>query len=263
MRTVYCTMMYLSISACGGGNGTAPGTIVSPPTPTPDADVGGLWLGSLTNADQTFEELIALSTSSGRVTLISLDTFGPDTFGQYLVMATVDGSAVTGSGSAYAAPGATWSNGAAVLDISLTAVLTERTTLSGSWETSAGDVVSFELDYDAGYARASSLTLLEGTWYVYDDLLNPTLTLTVNPGGAFLAQNSLGCQSVGQASIIDAAYNVYGWDVTISGCPIAGDYSGLATVGDVDTGDPANSENNAVLVSVSNDQRAILLPLER
>lgn len=261
MRASYYTLVFLSISACGGG-GSAPAPIV--PTPPPaDADPGGFWLGSLTNADQTFEELVAITTSDGRFILVSIDTFGPDTVGQYVGTATIDGSNVIGSGSAYAAPGTTWSDGSAVLDLTLTAVIDERTSMSGSWETSAGDVIDFELDYDADYERASSLTLLEGVWYVYDDVLNPTLTLTVDPGGLFLAQSTLGCQSLGQASIIDAAYNIYGWDVTISGCPIAGNYSGLAAIGDIDTGDPANSQNNAVLVSISNDQRAILLPLER
>jgi len=47
------------------------------------------------------------------------------------------------------------------------------------------------------------------------------------------------------------------------GCPVAGDYSGLASLADVDTGDPNNSGKAAILVSMSNDQRAILLALER
>jgi hypothetical protein len=105
----------------------------------------------------------------------------------------------------------------------------------------------------------------EGTWFVYDDTLNPTLTMAIDTGGAFTAQASSGCQSLGQVSIIDAAYNVYAWDVTISGggCLIAGDYSGLAFLADIDTGDPNNSQNNGILVSASNDQRAILLALDR
>lgn len=53
------------------------------------------------------------------------------------------------------------------------------------------------------------------------------------------------------------------WDVTISACAIAGDYSGFAVVANADGGDPADSPNNIVLVSIRIDQRALLLPLER
>lgn len=263
MRNLVSILAVLSIAACGGGNDSSLAPF--PPPPVGDADFGGLWFGLLTNDDQTFEELIGITSSDGRFIFISLDTFGPDTVGHYVGLATVNGSDVTGFGSAYAAQGAAWSTGSAVLDVTLDAVIDERNMMSGSWENSAGETVLFELDYDAEYERDSSLSLLAGVWYVYDDLLNPTLTLTAQTGGMFTAQATSGCLSLGQASIIDAAYNVYGWDVTISGgnCPITGDYSGLAVLTDVDTGDPNDSRNNAVLVSVSNDQRAILLPLER
>ena len=260
MRVLLLSLFFLFVSACGGGGGGSTTSVMSPPV---DADPGGLWLGTVTYDDQTFEELVGITTSDGRFTLISLDTFGPDTFGQYIGMLTVNGTDVTGSGSAYAAAGATWDNGSTVLDISITAVINEQTTMSGSWTASSGETGSFELDYDADYERDSSLVLLEGFWYVYDDILNPVLTLTVDAGGAFTAQNNLGCQSLGQISIIDASFNVYGWGVAISNCIIAGDYSGFAVLGDLDTGDPANSQNNVVLVSMSNDLRALLLPLER
>lgn len=117
----------------------------------------------------------------------------------------------------------------------------------------------------APHEKDSSLALLEGAWFFYDDTLNPTLTMTIDTAGAFSAHASTGCQSLGQVSIFDAAYNVYGRDVAISGvgCPIADDYSGLAFLADVETGVPNNSQDNAILASVNNDQRAILLALER
>jgi len=260
LRTLLLSLFLLFVSACGGGGGGSTTSVMPPPV---DADPGGLWFGTVTYDDQTFEELVGITTSDGRFTLISLDTFGPDTFGQYIGMLTVNGTDATGSGSAYAAPGTTWDNGSTVLEISITAVINEQTTMSGSWTASSGETGSFELDYDADYERDSSLVLLEGVWYVYDDILNPVLTLTVDAGGAFTAQNNLGCQSLGQISIIDASFNVYGWDVAISNCLIDGDYSGFAVLGNLDTGDPANSQNNVVLVSMSNDLRALLLPLER
>lgn len=265
MRILCAGLALVFVAACSGGGGGG-GSVNNPPPVTPpitDADPGGLWSGTASYADITFEELIAITTSDGRFALLSLETFGPDTVGQYIGTASVAGSELTGAGSAYAAAGSTWDDGSTVLDISITATISERNTMAGSWTTSSGETVSFELDYDSSYEKDSSLALVEGTWYVYDDILNPTLTLTVDPGGAFSAQNVQGCQSLGRASIIDAAFSVYDWAVTISGCGIAGDYVGVAVLGDVETDDPANSENNIILVSMSNDQRALLLPLER
>ena len=256
------SVLVLMLSACGGGGGS--GSAAPPILPPPvDSDPSGLWVGSLAFDDQTFADLVGIVTADGRFTLVSVDTFGPDTVGQYVGMATVSGTDLTGTGSAYAAAGATWGNGATVIDFSFTAVIVEKNSLTGTWQSGDGASGSFDMQYDAEYEKDSTLTLLEGVWFVYDDILNPTLTLTMDAGGAFMAQSSLGCQSLGQASIIDANFNVYAWDVTITNCPIQGDYSGFAVLGDIDTGDPNNSQNNAVLVTFSNDQRALLLALER
>lgn len=262
MRASFYLPFLVLFSACGGG-GSGGGTTVPPPPPPVDADPGGLWVGFVTYSDQTVEELVGITTSAGRFTLLSLDAFGSDEPGQYIGMLAVDGTAATGTGSAYAAPGTTWSNGATVVDLNLSATIAERSRMTGDWTTSSGESGSFELDYDSEFEKGSSLTLMQGVWYVYDDTLNPELVLTVESGGAVTAQSSFGCQSVGQVSIIDSGSNVYDWNVVISDCPIAGDYAGLAIMGDIDTGEPGMSENNAVLVSLSNDLRALLLPLER
>lgn len=261
MRASFYIPFLVLFSACGGGGGG--GSTAPPPPPPVDADPGGLWWGFVTYSDQTVEDLVGITTSAGRFTLLSLDAFGPDDLDQFIGMLTVDGTAATGTGSAYASPGTTWSNGATVVGLSLSATIAERSRMTGSWTTSSGETGSFELDYDGEFEKGSSLELMQGLWYVYDETLNPELVLTVESGGAFSAQSSFGCQSVGQVSIIDSGSNVYDWNVVISDCPIAGDYSGLAVMGDIDTGDPGTSQNNAVLVSLSNDLRALLLPLER
>ncbi len=154
MRALVAGMVFVVVSACGGGGGG--GSVNVPPPVTPpitDADPGGIWGGTASYADVTFEELVGITTSDGRFTLISLDTFGPDTFGQYIGTASMAGAEFTGSGSAYADSGATWDNGSTVMDISITATVSERSTLSGSWTTSSGEVVFFDLDYDSTYER--------------------------------------------------------------------------------------------------------------
>lgn len=135
--------------------------------------------------------------------------------------------------------------------------------MSGTWENNIGESGSFDFDDDPEYERDSSLTLTEGVWFVYDAMQNPSVTFTVDADGSFSGQSVTGCQSLGQVAIIDAGFNVYDWSVTISGCAIAGDCTGFAVMGDVDTGDPANSQNNFLAVSISNAQLALLLPLER
>lgn len=258
MRNCAATIVFLLIAACGGGGYGGEPTISQPPPPVSDADPGGLWSGSLVYEDMTSEELVGISTSDGRFTFISIDTFGPDTVAQYVGTSTTDGSNVSGSGRAFAPPGSTWSNGSGSVDFTVTAEIVERTTMSGTWQNSIGESGSFDLAYDTEYERDSSLTLLEGVWFVYDEMRNANITFTVDADGSFSGQSNMGCQSLGQVAIIDADFNVFDWTVTISGCAIAGDYTGFAVVGDVDTG-----QNNFVLVSISNDLRAFLLPLER
>lgn len=261
MRKLISVLTLLSIAACGGSSGGGP--IMSPPPVVVDANPVGFWTGTLENEDATFEELVGISTLDGRIRFISIDTFGPDTFAQYIGDLTIDGSDVVGIGQAFAQPGSTWSNGASVVEFSLTGIIDEQNIFSGSWENSIGETVTFDLDYDPAVERTSSIALLQGVWYVYDDMLNPTLTLTIQADGSFSGQNDVGCHSIGQVSIIDSDWNIYAWSVVISGCAIMGNYSGLAVLGDIDTGDPANSQDNFLLVSMNNLQRALLLPLER
>jgi hypothetical protein len=194
---------------------------------------------------------------------VSLDTFGPGTYGQFSGTASIDVDQITGTGQAYAAPGTIWSDGSTVATADLAATVVERLTMTGSLNAGPATSGTFALDYDANYERASSLDLLTGVWYVYNDLLNPVATFTFETDGSFLGQSALGCQSSGSASIIDATRNLYAWDVTIINCPIAGTYAGLGALGDAPTGDPATSQNNAFVVAMSNAARANLLPLER
>lgn len=255
MRAVYIAPLFTLLSACGssGSSGGGGGSSMLPPLPTSDASLGGLWEGSLTYQDQTFEDLVGFTTADGRLTLISLDTFGPDTVAQYMGMISVDGETFSGSGTAYAELGATWDSGATVLGFTVMGTIIERATITGSFQLDGGESVDFDLAYDPVYEEDSSLALLEGVWSVYNDLLNPVTTFTVEAGGQFSAQSATGCASLGQVAIIDALYNLYQWTVTISNCGIAGDYTGFAVL---------DSLSPAIVVNISNDQRALVFFLE-
>lgn len=71
-----------------------------------------------------------------------------------------------------------------------------------------------------------------------------------------MATNSNGCISSGMFLVLDSRYNLYQMESTIIGCPVAGDYSGLALVfDDLDADD-------SILFAINNDQRAFLVGLQ-
>jgi hypothetical protein len=162
---------------------------------------------------------------------------------------------LTGTGLAFSPTG--FLDGSFVTELSVEATVVEATSLVGTWSTTAGDSGSFNMIYDAEYETPSSLAALEGVWEGTDDFGNPNATFTVDNLGAFTAQNTSGCTSSGMFLMLDSSYNLVQVDSTIVGCPIAGDYSGLALVFD------DLAINDAMLLSISNDQRAILLGLQK
>lgn len=270
MRHLWLVAIGTVLCGCGGGGGgstAAPAAAPAAPAPSPApappsatvADFGGIWFGTLTHAAGGVADVIALTTASGRFALVAVDTVGPETLSQYAGVATVAGQQVTGTGTVYAAPSPHFPGAGAVLPITLELTLTVGRTLSGRVRSGSALDARLDLEYDGSiYEHASSLTPLAGIWYVYDEMLNPMTTFTIETDGRFLGQNRNGCQSSGRVSLIDARYNVYAWDATLQGCPAAGSYSGLGTVVDVDSPSPTE-----FLATIASGTRAILLPLER
>jgi hypothetical protein len=268
MRSLWIVAVGSVICGCGGGSGggstTAPVTTAAPapapaPPPAASADFSGIWVGTLTHATGLVADVIALTTASGRFALVAVDTVGPETLSQYAGVATVAGQQITGTGTVYAAPSPVFPGGSAVLPITLELTLAARQTLSG--RVRSGNVLDARLDlaYDRSmHEHASSLTKLAGIWYVYDEMLSPMITFTIELDGRFLGQSRNGCQSSGQVSLIDARYNVYAWDATIQTCPAGGSYTGLGTLVDADSPTPS-----AFLATIASGTSAILLPLER
>jgi hypothetical protein len=242
----------LALTACGGGSGSSQGTTVVPPPP-PDQAAAGLWYGTLTfDAAMGSEDVIAIVSEDGQFRMISADTLV-----QMSGTVAVDSSSLTGTGVAFASPGGTWPDGSSAADMTLTATVVERDTISGAWSSTAMESGTFEWFYDPLYERDSSLSLLEGMWTAYDELGNPDVTFTIQNSGSFDGQNGQGCVSIGQFTIIDAAFNVYQVQSTVSGCGIAGDYSGLAVLADLVT------PNDIMVFTVDNGDRAILLGFQK
>jgi hypothetical protein len=240
------------LGACGGGGGF--GTTTPPlEEPPPDDPVfGGVWAGLMTiDASLGSEECAALVTEDGQFRFFC--AFDPI---QLVGMQSNNSGAVVGSGLAISS--LVFLDGTTVTNLSMEGTLVEKDSFTGTWTTdSPGDSGSFEFFYDSEYERPSSLALLEGIWSGFDDLGNPTATFTIDNLGQFTGQNSFNCTSSGSFMILDARYNVYQVISTISGCAMAGQYSGLAAVGDID------NPNDAIVLATDNGEQAILLGLQK
>jgi hypothetical protein len=120
-------------------------------------------------------------------------------------------------------------DGSSVTTGSLTGTVVERTSINGNYSVATGESGTISLTYNSLYDRDSSLSKLAGQW---DD--SGFGILTVNSDGTFFEQDTFGCVYDGQASIIDAAYNVYGltMDVSLCGVDFDGQYTGLGALSD-------------------------------
>lgn len=236
-----------AIPGCGGGGSGGGGQSAV------GQRLGGFWTGSLTvDGVPGQQEFVGISTDDGRFRFISTDTGS-----QFVGAVRAVGESVVGTGKGYAPTGFTWRDGSTVTNVSMSGTIRERAMFTGSWSSGTGESGRFSFVYDPDYEKNSSLSLIAGVWTVYDDYSNPFATFTIEPDGRFTGQNAVGCTSMGQISIVDTRFNVYDIRSTISSCAIAGDYTGLGALGKV-----ANP-NDAFLFSVSNDQHALLLGLQK
>ena len=255
MRILIACIVLLVLTACDSDGRFKP-------TSGEDQDLGGLWAGVMSIEDpDTRQEIdlgmIAISTDEGALQAYVLD-FGVLTDTGIIISATAqaNGSAFTASGQAFA-DNSTFPDGSTLTAITLEGDLQERSGVSGTWNTDAGVNGTFILDYDVEHQRNSALSLIADTWYIYDDLLNPVATFSIDATGQLSGSNTQGCSSLGQISIPDDQYNVYSWSAEVSSCPIAGSYTGLGTLGDF------NSTNDIFAVIINSDTRGQLLPLQR
>ncbi|MGB5165453.1 MAG: hypothetical protein WBN61_09370 [Woeseiaceae bacterium] len=255
MKTVrICSALLISVflSSCGGsgsGSAAAPPPVLPPP---PATNFGGLWFGEMVIDASLGSELCgALVTEDGQFRFLCVFT---DL--QLVGMSSRDQNVMTGSGQAFSS--LVFLDGTFVSDLTLEATLIPETSLVGTWSTaSTGDSGSFDMIYDGDYEKPSSLALLEGVWQGLDEFGNPDVTFTIDDLGSFTAQNINECVSSGMILLLDSRYSLYQANSTIVGCPIAGDYSGLALLFDDE------SPNDSLLLSINNDQRALVVELQR
>lgn len=251
-RQLLLVGVMLIATGCGGGSSPPPGSGNAPP-PAANQAPGGLWFGTLSfDSGMITEQFVAMTSDDGRFRFVSGDS---DV--QFVGQGQVSGTSLAGNARAFADTGANWLDGNHVVDATVTAVVTARDSFSGGWATTSGESGTFEFFYDGLSDRDSDTTLLEAVWTGYDEIGNPAVSFTVDSSGNLSGQNAQGCMSVGQLVVIDPAYNLYDIQSEISGCFIAGSYSGFAFLGDL------FAVNDALVVSIDDGERTFLLGLQR
>ena len=252
------TCLVLALAGCGGGgSGDSPAPNPPPPPPPPpptDALAGGHWFGTVTNDQHAVtEKYIAMVDENGRFRFASVDS-AVQMSGNFAIV----GGALTGNGMAFADTGVVWLDSTSATPVTIEGTISSRSEMSGTWVTTAGELGTFEFFYDPTfYERASPLSLLAGSWIAYDELMNPQATFTIATDGSFVGQNALGCNSMGQFAIIDAGFNLYEVQSTITDCALAGDYVGLAFLGDLLV------PNDALVLANDNGSRAFLTGFQK
>jgi len=247
--------VFAVLGGCGGGSGgSSPPPPPPPPPPPTDALPGGHWVGTVTNEfNAVTEEYVALVDENGRFRFVSVDS-AVQMSGNFAVA----GNDLTGDGMAFADAGVFWLDASSATGVTMEGTIVERTEMSGTWTTVAGEFGSFEFIYDPTfYERDSPVELLAGSWIAYDELLNPEATFTIAADGSFTAQNTSGCNSMGQFAEIAPGFNLYEMQSTTADCPLAGDYVGLAFLGDLLV------PNDVLVFAFDNGSRAYVIGLER
>lgn len=281
----------LSISGCGGGGGggSASGTAeppseqpggepggLEPPTPQPalfdcsssapaptsdvDTPLAGVWEGTLVDcSSQTIHTVYAYVTDTGRLHLPWFSDGG----GLLTGVIKADGDTFAGDGRHFD-PSGGWSAGLQLSGLVREGNpivisddwIVERARMEGLWSSESGHYGYFALDYGAGQNHPP---IPLGGWPAEWDLWGASSILpfqptawTIESGGAVTGEDAGGCTYSGQFAATDPQF-FYDLDLTISGCPLEGTYSGI--------GHPHSGPFNDILeVSLDDgDQHAVLL----
>lgn len=212
------------LAACGGGNDASPKVppvANAPELPSPwayqacdstaaanpsdtDAEMDGLWQGSLTNEiRKTTEPFTALVSADGRIHLLSTGHT------QLVAALDIDGNSYTGAGLARSG-GRQWQDGTLISDLTVAGTIAERDQLHGDFVLASGDAGCFRLAYDADrYERPSSLDLVDGKWIDYDGWGFLWIAMDVTPQGAFTGTDIYGCSWAGSMALLDERFNLY------------------------------------------------------
>jgi len=143
-----------------------------------------------------------------------------------------NGNQVSGSGTLFAAPGFTLSDGSTVAALTITGgTVAERSTLDLNLD-AAGRTSTISTTFDAIYERDSDLATIAAVYTTFDIYGDPS-SFTIDATGIITGNSAAGCVLNGQVSIIDAAFNAYDVALDIASCGgLDGMYDGLGITTD-------------------------------
>ena len=211
---------------CGGG-----GDDGQTPSPVTNQSIGGIWEGTFFSIplSRTFIT-IGLASENSEVHFISNEG------AQYTGIATVSGDSVSGTFNVFAPPNYLFPDGSTHGTAIINGIIIERQSLDGTYS-GLGDSGNFSLTYNTLYDRDSSLSLLEGQWFLGTiNGIAVNILLTIQNDGTVTGNDLDGNTYNGTFTIIDSAYNLYKVNVNIT--DINGHsykYSGLTALADLST----------------------------
>lgn len=210
------------------------GTVTTAPTG------GGIYLGSIqiatgpkTGTNLTTVFIVSESGQLAGATAPSLTQAVTSLFTGTL---SVDTSLnLSASGSLIAAPGFTLPDGGTTSPMAIAGTLSPRSYIAGSFVAGTEEGALTGAYQPSIYERAVSLSMFTGNWNMRD-ATSVTGTVVFQSDGSFTGTgtgtNNGGCHYAGQVTIPNSSYNAESVALAISGCALAGNYSGLSALYD-------------------------------
>lgn len=237
---IMCAVIVLAmLFGCGGGSSSDGGS--SPQTDPPSAN--GIWQGTFTEDGTTYD--LKVLTYGGDFIGISEEA-GVIYKGTY----QTSRNNISGSVDAWAIGGTLFATG------TITGTFSEQDVMTVTVAASTGTSSSVNVLFDELYNRASSYSLIEGSWGFDDGAVNGTIV--VDAQGGISGSDSVGCVYTGVASILDPDHNMYALDFDVTGCGVLdGQYDGLGILQD------DISANETLVYCISSNDWIVLSYLTR
>lgn len=256
---VAIAILTLALTACGGGGGSSSGS-GSGGNPT-TAAVEGIWTGTYTiNGGATYP-------ISGAITQNGYGFFY-ETNGVLYVLPALTGSATySGTLTAYAPPGNTFSNGQSIATFSVTGSVASQagtaTSIQGDFSGS-GETGTFTLSPNNPYSGSASVAGLAGQWDGYYLGPGTSITLVIGSNGTFTGNDAVGCNITGTVTQVQPSMNLYQVNLTSTGQAVcAGNLSGLGYESSTDaSGDFGGAQGTYAYVGVSNSSSGTVVEIK-
>lgn len=235
LSTITFLFVFLPVllCSCDSGSSSGDGGSLQSENVTKGKSSNGIWEGTFTELGYGTFDAIGL-LYNGRIIAIS-ESAGIIYDGSY----SMNGDKMTGTVTSYEI------GGGVLATASMSATITERSQITGTFSTSYGSNGSMSLTYSSLYERDSSLDLVAGSWASND--YGYSVFVSVGSNGVFSGLDTDGGRMSGSISILEPGINIYGVTLNLSSSEeLNGNYSGFAVLSDDD------SANDSMVVVVSN-----------